>query len=101
MVKRAYTKKQKAAAQPGARIKGGTKFDPEQGAWIAILHIWPNVLAEGEPKEYTDGRTFPTELMALGHYHEKVRPVLNKIREELSKLDSVEEMKNLMDKHLN
>ena len=98
---RAYTKKQKAAAQPGARIKGGTRYDPEKGGWLAILHVWPNTIAEGEPKEFTDGRVFPTELIALGHYHDKIRPVMEKIRGVLSKMDSVEEMKNLMDKHLN
>jgi hypothetical protein len=101
MKKRAYTKKQKAAAKPGARMKGGTRYAPELEGWIAMLHIWPNTTGEGEPTEYTDGKVFPTEMMALGHYHKTVRPALQEIQQKMSQLDGVEEIKNLLDEELN
>jgi hypothetical protein len=85
----------------GARIKGGTRFDPDLGGWIAIIHVWPNQEGTGEHVEYTDKCVFPTELMAMGHYQQKVRPAIDGMREKLAKMEGIDEIRTLLREELN
>ena len=71
--------------KPAIRMKGGVRFDPYSGGYIAIVHSWDNMECRGEPKEWRDPKVFPTEDEAMHHYKTTLRPSLEKLMTQLKK----------------
>jgi hypothetical protein len=67
---------------PGMRMKGGVRFDPEIGGFVAIVHTWDNVHCRGEPEEWRSTEVFATEYAAMRYYKTSIRPALKKMMAE-------------------
>ena len=65
---------------PGLRMKGGVRYDEECNGYIAIVHIWDNIHARGEPDEWRADEAFPTEDAAMQYYKTTIRPELERMQ---------------------
>ena len=65
--------------RPGLRMKGGVRYDPAAKGFFAIVHIWDNPNARGEPDEWRDPQVFSNEEAAMRHYKSSIRPSLEKM----------------------
>jgi hypothetical protein len=75
--------------KPAIRMRGGVRFDPYSGGYIAVVHSWDNIECRGEPKEWRDPRVFATEDEAMNHYKTTIRPSLEKLMNQLKKRPGV------------
>jgi len=66
-------------------MKGGVRYDPSVGGFVAIVHTWDNVLCAGEPQEWRSPQVFPTEEAAMQYYKTNIRPVLEQMTSQLAK----------------
>jgi hypothetical protein len=69
---------------PGMRMKGGVRFDPAINGFVAIVHIWDNVHAYGEPDEWRAPQVFPTEEEAMAFCKTSIRPALERFMADLT-----------------
>jgi hypothetical protein len=70
---------------PGMRMKGGVRFDPTVNGFVAIVHIWDNVHALGEPDEWRAPQVFSTEGAALEYYKTSIRPALERLMADMTR----------------
>jgi hypothetical protein len=70
---------------PGMRMKGGVRFDPAVNGFVAIIHIWDNVYAHGEPEEWRATQVFATEEEALAYYKTEIRPALERLMADMTR----------------
>ena len=69
----------------GARLKGGVAFDPENGGFYTVLHIWDNPDCIGEPQEVRSPTVFASEQEAWHYYNSTVRPQLNELADQVKR----------------
>jgi hypothetical protein len=74
-----------AGLRPGARMKGGVRYDPAIGGFAAIVHVWHNPQAAGEPDEWRAPEVFRSEDEAMAYYKATIRPGLEQLTAELAK----------------
>jgi hypothetical protein len=60
------------------------RFDPAINGFVAIVHIWDNVHAYGEPDEWRAPQVFPTEEAAMEYYKTSIRPALERLMAEMA-----------------
>jgi hypothetical protein len=70
---------------PGMRMKGGVRFDPAVNGFVAIVHIWDNVYAVGEPEEWRAPQVFATEEAAMEYYKTSIRPALERLMADMAR----------------
>jgi hypothetical protein len=71
--------------KPAIRMKGGVRFDPYSGGYVAIVHSWDSMECRGEPKEWRDPKVFTSEDEAMHHYKTTIRPFLERLMNQLKK----------------
>lgn len=72
-----------SGAPHGVRIRGGTQYNSGTGKWHAMLHLWDNPQGDGQPEEALDPKEFDSQDEALEHYKKTLRPVMEKMQEDL------------------
>lgn len=68
--------------QPGLRMKGGVRYDPDAGGLFVIVHTCDNVAAIGEPNEWRYDQRFDDEEAALHFYKQQIRPGMLRLMEQ-------------------
>jgi len=64
----------------GLRVKGGVMYTASTGKFAAILHVWNNLEATGEPDdEYVHPEQFDSEEDAFRFYKRQVEPLIVKL----------------------
>ncbi len=61
-------------------MKGGVRHDEDCKGYVAIVHIWDNIHARGEPDEWRAEQVFPTEDEAMRYYKTTIRPELERMQ---------------------
>jgi hypothetical protein len=67
-------------------MKGGVRANPAGDGFIAIVHTWDNIECRGEPNEWRSPEVFPTEEAAMQYYKTSIRPALEQLMVEASKM---------------
>lgn len=65
----------------GLRMKGGICYDPNEGGFFVIVHVWDNVECRGEPQEWRYPQKYSDEDEALLYYKTHISPALIRFME--------------------
>ena len=75
-----------AGLKAAIRMKGGVAVDEVTNGYRAIVHSWDNIECTGEPEEWQSSETFPSEDAAMAFYKANIRPGLQRLMAEASRM---------------